>query len=257
MGDPTQQTLGSSFVSGPQSPETSVVIETQQPASNASMMVSAKPVKRGMGLKEEDAVPERGTGLIEETPTEETPRRNGAETSKFVDAHKIAAVLAKHNIKDIDPKLLNIKDIKDDPKSGMTLKLDNGHELHMGRLPDGRQSISWKPGELTRKDAAAIVSLGKAAHFGDVHINGNDRDKTLLCIEAAKQGVKVLNPPPQDVFEKYKKEIEAEEKNPGQSAAKSTGQAADTKAPDQAAGGDAPATSAPKRQAARSGGMKI
>lgn len=250
---------------GGQSGGNALVVETPQLAEGNPLLIGTPQVQpdpqtptittntvngRPVVVKQENASPDRSTGPAEETPADQAPQGNAPVTSKFVDAHKIAATLSRHNIKDIDPSLLKIKDAQENKGGGsLKLTLDNGHELEMNTDPNKAPAIKWKQNELNRHDAAAIVALGKSAGWGDVVINCSDRDKTMLCMEAAKQGVKVGNPPPPEVFEKYKKEIEAAERAPGQTAAATATAPAVT-----ATGGT---SGGPVRQAARPGGMKM
>ncbi|MEZ0225566.1 MAG: hypothetical protein ACAH83_13505 [Alphaproteobacteria bacterium] len=153
--------------------------------------------------------PAPGISPVEETvsPPPESP--------KSADPHKFSALLAKHNIHKIDTSLVKIKDATFDPNEGLLLLLENQRRLQLGKKPDGSEFISapGAKGPLDRSDAAAIISLGKSRGWGDISIHGNDRDKSMLCIEAEKQGVKIINPPPPEVLAKYRLEIDAQTPN--------------------------------------------
>lgn len=165
-------------------------------------------------LRKADAAAEPAPGI---SPVDETTSPPPA-SPKSADPHKFAALLAKHNIHKIDTSLVKIEDAMADPEKGLLLRLESQRTLQLGKGADGNEFITAHSakGPLGRSDAAAMISLGKSRGWGDIGVTGSDRDKTMLCIEAEKQGVTVKNPPPPEIFARFRQEIEAETQTPAQ-----------------------------------------
>ena len=135
----------------------------------------------------------------------------GPAASRFTSPDAIAALLNAHNLKNIDRNLVKVADVSAHPEQGVLLRLESERTLHLGKQKDGLEFIGMPDASarMERTEAAAIISLGKSRGWADIQIQGSDRDKALLCMEAEKQGVKVSNPPPQDVMAKFRQKFEA------------------------------------------------
>lgn len=99
-------------------------------------------------------------------------------------------------------------------KDGMGLLIDmeqNGHSIHCGKTKEGTEFIGlpMKKMVVDEHDAKVMVSLARARGWAAINVEGNQKEKELLWVEAQRQGVSVANfqpDPNSDIVQKWLKE---------------------------------------------------
>jgi hypothetical protein len=158
-------------------------------------------------------IQEAGPAVTDKAPSAQKkpePRKEGdsrqpapanAEGAEALAPNPVAESLAATlGLKALDPHLsemlrsAQLRLTKD--QSGLLIDMpQNEHSLRCGKLQDGTEFIGLNSKKMIvdEHDAKVMIGLAKARGWKNINVQGNDKEKELLWLEAMRQGLGVAN----------------------------------------------------------------
>ncbi|HYD17633.1 MAG TPA: hypothetical protein VEF76_04045 [Patescibacteria group bacterium] len=186
----------------------------QDGAISADNQQSTLPVQSSSFGK--PVTPTEPAGMINPDERPEPPPPPAQNTkSKFAGDSVARQLTAQElnnalNIEQLDDSKIKIKEALIDPNRQIEIKLANGDSFHVGRDGDGYTRISVPDGQPANVETLiAMAAVAKGKGWDSISVRGGEEFSALSYHVLKDAGIKMLNPPSDEVIERYRPQYEA------------------------------------------------